>query len=699
MSDVYRIAVRIALTNGMSPVLAIISRDLLGVHAKVGEIEKGFGRWTTAIGGFTAVMAGGAILGGMTKLIEKTKEYSDELVKLQRLGGEMGAAVTSGEISKRAFDIAQRVPMKVTDLMKIPGATYSILGEKESMKLWEPLAKFSWVMQSQNDYKGDVGTDLQKILRAGELTGRLTDPVTHQVSVTQTEKFLDLAARTIAATHGMVNPDTLLGMAKQGGFTLRGLSDQGFYTQAIMAQAMGGPRAGTAFLSLWQQMAAGTMFTRTAEGMQEIGLLRPGEWHKDHGRVILGNEASQRLTSLIGKDPLEFAANVIEKLKAKGITEPQEQMRMVMRIMNRQTTQRFTAEMVTNFMQMIAERERLMQGLGSEGSYGVIQNKSVTANIEALGNAWHNMLIAIAAPQTGDAIKVLQALTWSINVASQVAEAHPEAIGIVADALAALATSLVIGGLVALAAAIMPLVGTGAIIVAVAAGLSALAVLNWPAIEAGPAKFAAIIKSIDDEFARIAQLQSPGAMLRALADDLGGALKAIADKVLEIQSWLTPGGIVGHILGAMKGAKIPPLPSLPAPTPSGPAVKTGPGGEDWIGPALPEAVGKQSLNIIPTRPLAPSLRYEIPTPPPDERALENGAASPPSDRGWRGMSVVPPPVKVTVEPANVAINMDGRKMGEAQIAFIVREGAGAVQGAPFYDATFSTAPIDFAMPY
>jgi hypothetical protein len=261
--DSYKIGIAILLTDGFSTVLSKLSHQLVGVHGSVKEIEKGFGRWGLAIGGVGAVLAGSALLGGMAKLVDKTKEYSDELVKLERLGGGIAAAAVSGDIGKRAFDIAQRVPMKVTDLLKIPGATYSILGQEESMKLWEPLARFSWVMQSQNGYAGDPGSDLQKILRAGELSGRLTDPATHQVSVAQTERFLDLAARVMAATHGMVNPDTLLGMAKQGGFTLRGLSDQGFYTQAIMAQAMGGPRAGTAFLSLWQQMAAGTMFTRT----------------------------------------------------------------------------------------------------------------------------------------------------------------------------------------------------------------------------------------------------------------------------------------------------------------------------------------------------------------------------------------------------------------------------------------------------
>ena len=107
---------------------------------------------------------------------------------------------------------------------------------------------------------------------------------------------------------------------------------------------MGGPRSGTALLSLWQQLAGGTMMSRSAKGLEDIGLLKPDEWQNDHGRVILGEDASKRLTALIGKDPLDLAANIVANLKKRGVTDPEQQMRMVARAMGRQTTQRYTAK-------------------------------------------------------------------------------------------------------------------------------------------------------------------------------------------------------------------------------------------------------------------------------------------------------------------------------------------------------------------
>lgn len=413
--EAYRIGISIVLANGVSNVLGIIANDMAGLGLKVKDIEHGMMRWKAPLLGLGAIIGGSMVLGAMEKLVGKTRDFQDELIKLQRLGGGIGAAVASGEITTKAFDISRRVPMKVEDLMKIPGTTYSIMGQQEAMETWEPLARYAWVLQSDKHYKGDTMQDLQALIRAGELSGRITDPVTKQIDSKKLEQFLDLAARVTAATHGMVNPQSLLGMAQQGGVALRGLDDNGFYSMAIMAQAMGGHRAGTAYLSLWQQMAGGTMMKRTAEGLQEMGLLKPGDWSTEGGHVSITKDASKRLTGLIGHDPLDFAANIQKQLAASGVTDPLAQLNAIMRLTGRQTTQRFTAEEVANFQQMMTERGRLMQGLGADNSFNLLQDKSVTGNLQALSNAWSNLLTAVAGPQSERVVTVLQSITAVLN--------------------------------------------------------------------------------------------------------------------------------------------------------------------------------------------------------------------------------------------------------------------------------------------
>jgi hypothetical protein len=472
--DVYRVSIALAMSSNHAAVLSALSSHLLKADAHVSQLNSNFGRLKTAITGALSVTAGMALFGVMEKIVDKTKDYSDELVKLQRLGGDMTKAVVSGDVQKRAFDISQRVPMTVTDLMKIPGASYSILGQEDSMKVWEQLAQFSWVMQSQKDFKGNAGEDLQKFLRAGELGGRLTDPKTHKAAIEELQKFLDLSAKVMAATHNMVTPSTLLGMSQQAGFSMRGMTDEGFMNMAITAQAMGGPRAGTAMLSLYNQMAGGKMTPKAAAAMESLGLLKSNEWEQAKGGgVIVADEAKKRLEKLVGKNPMDFVDNILEDLEKRGINDPADQRRMMADALSRQTTQRFVIEQMMNREQIAAERERMGQGLGSGSSFDLIMNQSVTANIEALKSAWTNLLIAVAGPNSENVISLLQTLTSSINAITRaVNQTNPETLKDLGKGLAALGLALTAGGVAALIAAMGPagwiVTGIGALVAAAA---------------------------------------------------------------------------------------------------------------------------------------------------------------------------------------------------------------------------------------
>jgi hypothetical protein len=518
--EAYRVAIALALNSNHAAVLSALSSNLLGVHAQVDRLHGGFSVLQKLIPGALAIGAGLALLKTMVSIVEKTKDYSDELVKLQRLGGAMAPAVASGAMSRQAFDIAQRVPMSVTDLLKIPGSLYSIVGQEEAMKLWEPVAKLSWVLQSQKDYTGNPGDDINKIIRGGELSGRITDPTTGQIDPERLQKYLDLVTKITAATHGMVNPSSILGMAQQGGFALRGLSDEGFMSMAIAAQAMGGQRAGTALLSMWQQMAGGTMFTRTAEGLQDLGLLKQGEWHTDHGRVILGDDASRRLTGLLGKDPLDLVAKIDENLKAQGVTDPEERARKVMRAFGRQTTQRLSTEELNNYQQIIAERGRLSGGAGIGGSMDLINNGSVTANMVALQNAWTNFLTALAGPNGQNVISGLQFLTGSLNsITKAITAMNPDTLKNLGIGLLALSAALVVGG-----AAVLALSPAGWLVLGIGA-LGAACVAFNSQITSG-------LDAVRDYFLHLQQrIVGP---INGMSGTIFNALKSLWDKLMAL---------------------------------------------------------------------------------------------------------------------------------------------------------------------
>jgi hypothetical protein len=272
MANPYRVGIELAMSSNHAAVLAALSRSLLGVYPHVQQLTGHFNQLRTAIGGALGIGAGSELMSMLVDLTKKTKDLSHELTQLRKLG------LTEPEIARvqaEAVRITRTVP-GTTELqaLKIPGQTYSMLGLENSLAIAEDLAKFQNVIKNTTGkFDESDSNQLYQMLRSADLIGKLTDPTTHQVDIETLKRYLNIGAQVMLATEGKVTPQTWLGMAQQGGPALMNLNEEGLRTMGIMAQMMGGPRSGTAMMSLFQQMAGGTMFKRTAEGMQELGLL------------------------------------------------------------------------------------------------------------------------------------------------------------------------------------------------------------------------------------------------------------------------------------------------------------------------------------------------------------------------------------------------------------------------------------------
>jgi PII-like signaling protein len=247
---------------------------------------------------------------------------------------------------------------------------------------------------------------------------------------------------------------------------------------AIVAQMMGGQRAGTSLLSLRSQMT-GAMLKRSAQAMQDYGLLKEGEWSSEGGHPTLTDEASHRLLSLVNRDPLKFVNDLVDKLEAKGITNKDDQMIALQRILGRQTTQRMVADMLLARKQIERETEGLEQGATvSQGLSGY--DKNIHASQQAMGAAWHNLIVAIGGPEGEHFASFLNKITGAINsVTSAVNKLSPDQIDLIIKIVAGIGAGLVVLGGIALTA----LVGLPAIIAGVVAAIATLAVLEWQKIK------------------------------------------------------------------------------------------------------------------------------------------------------------------------------------------------------------------------
>ncbi|QND50803.1 hypothetical protein HB779_02045 [Phyllobacterium sp. 628] len=129
--DVWQIGVKISLANSMSPVLALIAKDLLGLKASVKDVEKAFSGWNLAIAGAGAALAGSAIVAGVMKLADGGKSLIDQQDKLQRSGVSLNETL---RIQKNFFDnVSNSIPTATaSEYLKTFNEMQSVVGIKEA---------------------------------------------------------------------------------------------------------------------------------------------------------------------------------------------------------------------------------------------------------------------------------------------------------------------------------------------------------------------------------------------------------------------------------------------------------------------------------------------------------------------------------------------------------------------------------------
>jgi hypothetical protein len=243
------------------------------------------------------------------------------------------------------------------------------------------------------------------------------------------------------------------------------MTKEAFYAEMVeMAVSQGASRAGTATTSLFSQLVGGSMPLHTAEEMQRMGLLKEGEWHKDHGKVVIGQEATQRFSEAL-KDPIAYITGPLNDLMTAQGMSLGDKIMEVLKLFGRQTAQRLVAEGLSSEPSFARSRVMFNEIPSIDSQYNTLMGTDLEMNEKALGNAWKGFTEALGQAGIPLAIKVLTKMTDALTSMSQWANANPE----ISAKLLALA-----GGVGALVAVL----GSAAI---VAAAISALGVLAAPA--------------------------------------------------------------------------------------------------------------------------------------------------------------------------------------------------------------------------
>lgn len=471
MSDVYKIGIAIALSDGWAAPLSMLSHRLTGVHKSVKEIEGGFGRWKLAIGGAAAVFAGSALIKGMISLAEHAKEFNHELAKTRALGIP---ANLMGEVSAKAWENGRAVSgTSVAGNVKTIGSLYSLVGLEEALKLSTKFEKVDQILAAVG--KGEQGS-AYILARAGELMGKFTDPKTGVLDVNSFSGFLDVIAKSQIATHGMVSSREWLNFAKQAGPAAGSLTTEGMLTASAVIQAMGGNRAGTALAALNRQFAGAKMTGSVAKELTELGIAKPGDLTIERGgHVFAKSGAMKELVDALQKDPLDAVVRILlPALEKHGFDTNEKLSAEIYKMIGTGPAQRAIYELIRGRSQIAAERERAKGAMGVDEGYENFAKTDPQQVIKGLTAAWENLLTAMGSEGLKQAIPWMLSFTDTLNEMGAFITAHPETMKILGEGVLALGVALGVTG----AAAIIAAIGTGGWLigglVALGAALSAM---------------------------------------------------------------------------------------------------------------------------------------------------------------------------------------------------------------------------------
>ncbi len=452
MADIYRIGVSLALTNGVSQVLGVMARDLLGFRGEIGKSQESLNRLKGVMLGVGAVMGGTAILGGMVKLVE----HGEKLVHQQSLMAAAGMSVreqaeATATAYKASADVlgttVDRNVAAVRELRGILGTTPDAIAAMPSF------AKAGVVMHNVTG-KDDEGS-LQTLAKALELRGDVINPKSGKIDPALFKAGLDQAVKTIIASGGLITARDLMGVTKQAGPMARMMTAQQFYDTAFSAiMEMGGQRAGTALSAVGRAMYGGIMPKRNADEFARLNLLDMRHVKEGKGGSMRIDSGGFRGIDVLSKEGLlAYTERVLKPaMEKRGINTAQQQQIEMYRLFPTETSRRLIGLFLQQAETVRRDVNLRGQAQGVDAGYTNALANDPTAKMQAFKAAWENLLTSLGAPLVKPATDALVWVATEINKLTAIFAAHPDAVRAIAGFTAAFGGLLVLGGAIQVAA-------------------------------------------------------------------------------------------------------------------------------------------------------------------------------------------------------------------------------------------------------
>ena len=183
------------------------------------------------------------------------------------------------------------------------------------------------------------------------------------------------------------------------------------------------------------------MAQRVAKELERIGIAQPGDFSTGRGgQIIAKNGAMQSLVTALQKNPLEAVVNeVMPKLVAAGFNTNELLAAEIYKIIGTGPGQRLIYELGRNSGQMTGSINRAALAQPLETGLRTLNTESPIGAKGAAAEALGNMMTALTSQALRAAIPVMMAMTTFFNNVGAFAIAHPTAMKIIGEGLAAMA--------------------------------------------------------------------------------------------------------------------------------------------------------------------------------------------------------------------------------------------------------------------
>ena len=558
MIDAYKIGVSIAMTNGVSSVLGVIAKDVMGLHGHVRELEAGFGRVRVAMLGAAGVMGGAAVLGVFKELANAAKEFRVEQTRLVPAGF---TADQARRATRQAWDVTTSTPgANLEHALAHQREMREILGDAESARRASPLVEqMAVALHAQTGVDAENG--MKSLLKAVEMQAqqRLFDKE-GKFDEGTFKTHMDAAYRFLVAANGFVKPEAMNQMMQQAGTSAEMMEDPFKFWRTKLHEAIeqGASRAGTGDAALWRALMNGTL----------PGINRRAAWHN----VGLGHsdgkdfrmEAGPRETFAHEGEDAFITKWLLPALQKHGVTTPDAIRDWLSVNLPSETGRRNAVLNAANRVGSLKAQANYDSTMGFQEAYRYHQDNNPELKMKAFEEALHSFKVALGDPMLDTATGMLTKITAKINEATRWAAANPDAVQKIEKVIAVIGVASAAGGAILLAGAAFTAL-SGALLPFVAGGGALLALYAL----AGPDGLAAVgsalvkLKDYVAEFAQWARSVSDGLGLTTSSG--GGGISP--DKQRAINNLLSGRHSDGRPLGAgedpsILGEEMPVPPSM-----------------------------------------------------------------------------------------------------------------------------------------